>query len=135
MPTSTPSVADTAQPIFVSAGFDPDPPDNGGLCTIEIEDTHWIDPAYSSGIEEVWARLSVNDGPWEYFTDELSLISGGFVDGYGSEFNAIYGGTLEPETPISTGDTVLIEIKAHDADNDVWVVSPPFEYVWGCDCP
>lgn len=137
-PTAGPTgSADIVNPTVVaSAGdFSPPPPNNGGSCTIDVDDVQVIDPAFSSGINQVYAKVEVDDGSTvQTYTFLLNKDSGGFVAGPGSTWDAEYDGTIDLTGKVLTGNTVTVYIKAKDFANGVWVYSAPFIYNWGCDC-
>jgi hypothetical protein len=140
--TNTPSgPSDTVNPSILSYDLNPQPPDNLGQCQIEVMDAHVFDPAWSSGIDEVWVKVEVDDGSTtNYYYFVLGLASGGFVAGPGSDFDAHYssaapgGELIKLVGLVATGDVVTVWIKARDVDNGVWIYSTPSVYTWGCDC-
>ena len=121
--------ADVADPEILSVALNPSPPSNEGSCEIEVLAVVF-DPAPSSGIDDVYARMQINDGSWD--NTSLSLSSGGFEAGawYGH-----YTGTVSL-SGASEGDTVTIKIKVKDNSPGAdWIYSGEFNFTMDSTCP
>jgi len=133
-PTATSAGSDTDDPSFTSIVLSPPPPDNGGGCEIDVT-VDVFDPAFSEGIAngDVMVRISINGGlPVNY--EDLDILSGGFVSGFGSDWVATYEDDVDLDGAY-TGDTVLVEVKVKDIANGKWVIVPAGTYTMTCDCP
>ena len=135
--TNTPSGSvDTVKPTILAAALSPSP---GTLnaCVFDVVDFHVFDPAFSSGISSnVYARVTYPDSFQGYFS--LGLLSGGFVSGPGSDFDASYGGSVtykDPAHPVDVDDTIDVELKVQDNAGTGWMITSPVTYTVTVDCP
>lgn len=136
--TNTPSGSvDTVKPTILAAALSPSP---GTLnaCVFDVVDFHVFDPAFSSGIStsNVFARVTYPDAYQGYFN--LSLASGGFVSGPGSDWDASYADAVTYKDslhPVVAGETIDVELKVQDDAGTGWMITSPVTYTVTVDCP
>ncbi|MEX0789100.1 MAG: hypothetical protein WD906_08065 [Anaerolineales bacterium] len=135
--TNTPGGSDTVQPTILSVTFGP-PPGPLGACVFDVLDMKVFDPAFSSGIStsNVFARVTYPDAYQRYFN--LSLASGGFVSGPGSDWDAHYADAVpfkDPTHPAVDGESIFVELKVQDNAGTGWVMTSPVTFTLsGVDC-
>ncbi len=136
-PTSTPSGSlDTTDPTICCIDLNPDPPATLSTCSFDVEELEVFDPAFSAGVNEsdVYVKYS---GPSTggYIYTQLSFKSGGFSGGPGTDFNAIYDGTVNL-TDVYDGETIDVWGKVKDAAGNGWVYYSAGDFTLsGTDCP
>jgi hypothetical protein len=126
---------DSTPPTIVSMIFSPTPGATLTSCSLTIINMNVFDPAFSSGIPNGTdkAKQSIPAGGYNYFT--LPLISGGFVGGPGTDFDANYAGTITISQAF-TGDNIGVWGKVQDAAGvGGWQYIGPANYTMGIDCP
>lgn len=136
-PTATkkPSGGDKSDPQICCIDLNPDPPTILNSCTFDVEELEVFDPAFSSGIAagDVFMKY---DGPstggWVYTA--LSLKSGGFTGGPGSDFSAIYNGTITLKD-VYCGETISLKGMVTDKAGNGPVYKILANYTMGIDCP
>ena len=126
-PPSTAAPAATATPVGPIDNQDPSIccldllPTGGGAaspailtsCTIIVEDLHVVDPSFSAGVDDSDVHFKYKPPSISWVVEPLSLESGGFVSGPGSEWNAHYEGTITLDD-INEGDTFEVQARVHD---------------------
>jgi hypothetical protein len=136
--TNTPSGSvDTVRPTILGATLSP-PPGTLNTCVFDVVDMYVFDAAFSSGVStsNVYARVTYPDSYRGYFN--LSLNSGGFVSGPGSDWDAHYGGSVnykDPSHPVVNGDSIDVELKVQDNAGTGWMITSPVTYTVTVDCP
>lgn len=133
-PTNTPSaLVDSKDPQICCMLMVP-PPSTISTCSIDVTDMEVFDHAFSSGIDpnKVWAKYQGPHTPGLVYVN-LTMLSGGFTAGPGSDWDAHYGGTVNL-TGISAGDTIDLWGKAVDNSGNQ-VVKGPVQYTINKDCP
>jgi hypothetical protein len=135
MPTNTPSGVDTVAPTICCIDLNPDPPTILNACTFDVEELEVFDPGPSSGIDEadVFMKYNGPSTPSWVFTS-LTLDTGGFVSGPGSDFSAKYLGTITLHD-VYTGE----DIQLKGAVTDLAGNGPSYKFLsdftMGIDCP
>jgi hypothetical protein len=134
-PTATPSGSvDVSDPSICCMDLSPSPGSTLMTCDISVDDLEVFDPAYSDGIDtgDVYGKY---DGPhtggWQYVN--LSLLSGGFVSGPGSDWSAHYGGIMTLHGA-QLGDDIDVKGMITDLAGHT-TYSSTFTYTMGVDCP
>ena len=134
--TKTPvGSADTTDPQICCIDLDPDPPAVISSCTFDVEELEVFDAAFSDGVAaaDVFMKYEgPSTGGWVYTA--LSLKSGGFTGGPGTDFNAIYEGTITLHN-VNCGETISLKGMVTDiAGNGPGYKTMP-DYTMGVTCP
>jgi hypothetical protein len=136
-PTATkkPSGVDKTDPQICCLDLNPDPPTILNSCTFDVEELEVFDPAFSSGISasDVFMKY---DGPSTggWIMTALSLKSGGFTGGPGSDFSAIYDGTITLKS-VYDGETISLKGMVTDKAGNGPVYKFIADYRMGTSCP
>lgn len=143
-PTSTPMPFDSVAPTILSMTFLPTPGATLMTCSLQITDMHVFDPAFSSGIpagtDKLKHSIPIPPTPsptpaaaYNFFT--LPLVSGGFVAGPGTDWDARYAGTITV-SQVFAGDSFEVWGKVRDAAGvGGWQYLGPFDFTMGVTCP
>ncbi len=139
VPTSTntpPAGVDTTDPTICCMDLNPDPPATLSSCTFDVEELEVFDPAYSDGVAaaDVYVKYS---GPSTggYIYTQLSFKSGGFTGGPGSDFSAIFDGTVTL-TKVFDGEVIDVHGKVKDIAGNGWVYHSAGNFtLLGTNCP
>jgi len=138
IPTAIPTPDDNVEPSILTVAFDLTPPGPITSCRFYVIDMNVFDPAPSSGISiyPVFARVTYPDSFQDYFT--LSIFSGGFVSGPGSDWDAHYRDSVafsNPSHVVVFGETIQVELKVKDDAGNGWVITSPVSFTVEDDCP
>jgi len=134
-PTETPGSADTTDPDICCIDLNPDPPTMINSCTFDVEELEVFDPSYSEGIRaaDVFMKyMGPSTSGWVYTA--LTLKSGGFTGGPGSDFSAIYQGTVTLKD-VYCGETISLKGMVTDKAGNGPVYKFMADYTMGIDCP
>ena len=114
----------------------PSPGNTLTSCTINVTDLYVFDPAFSLGVNDSdvhFKYLSPSNG-WDVHS--LTRLSGGFVSGLGSDWDAHYLGTINLDH-VYEGDVIEVQARVDDISGSTsWVYSNSSYYtLTGTDCP
>jgi hypothetical protein len=132
--TNTPAAGDTKPPIIVSFEFIKPPGSLLTDCKFRVIDVKVVDPAFSSGIDEVLVKYREKDvGDWD--SEPLKRQKGsGFVAGPGSKWVGHFKGSIELDD-LDPGDKIEVYIKAKDKSGVTgWVYEGPHYYEMTVEC-
>lgn len=137
--TDTPEPTDTAKPAATSGPKDDSSPkisggnlsQSGGSIscnqTITVSDLRVLDPDYSSGIQYVKLKYSLDGGPYVY--SALSKTSGGWTSP-GSTWDAMYAGSITISDPVAAIDgsrkVAALPFLISDTDTPVPTNTPTY---------
>lgn len=114
------------------------PPDGSTLtvCSFEIISMRVFDQAVSAGFASADVTVKHEQHSDGYFYQQVPWISGGFVAGLGSDWDATYGGTMIL-SDVEVGDTFNVYGRVKDLAGNGWVYSSPYTYTYDgvADCP
>ncbi|MFA9406392.1 MAG: hypothetical protein ACERKX_11325 [Anaerolineales bacterium] len=105
-------------------------------CTIDVVDLHVYDPTFSSGVSPSDVHFKYQTPPSVGWTTEsLNLLTGGFVSGPGSDWDAHYGKTITLHNLVD-GDVVEVQARVRDLAFTGWEYTGSSYYqLTGLDCP
>jgi hypothetical protein len=135
--TATPTPAgslDVTNPTICCMALSPAIGSTLASCTFNVDDLEVWDPAFSAGIAtgDVYAKYNGPTTPG-WVTTNLSLVSGGFVSGPGSDWSAHYAGAVTMHN-VSNGQTIdvagLVTDLAFKSDHKTVGT-----YLMATDCP
>jgi hypothetical protein len=133
-PTNTPAAGDTKPPKIVSFTFYKPPFSTLTDCKFRVNDVKVVDPAFSSGIDEVLVKYRKKDvGDWD--SEPLKRQKGsGFVSGPGSKWVGHFKGSIELDD-LEPSDKIEVYIKAKDKSGVTgWVYEGPHYYEMAVEC-
>lgn len=114
-PTNTPAGSlDTTDPNICCIVLSPAPTGSLGVCTISVTDLEVLDPAFSSGMDlgEIYIKYEkAGIGNWQYTS--LSMTSGGFVSGPGSDWSGHFAGSFTLHGLVA-GNSINVAGKVKD---------------------
>ncbi len=134
--TKTPvGSADTTDPQICCIDLEPDPPAVISSCTFDVEELEVFDAAFSDGVAaaDVFMKYEgPSTGGWVYTA--LSLKSGGFTGGPGTDFSAIYDGTITLHN-VNCGETISLKGMVTDIAGNGPAYKVMSDYTMGVTCP
>jgi hypothetical protein len=114
-PTDTPvGGVDTTDPNICCIALNPAPTGSLDVCTIDVIDLEVEDLAFSSGMDlgEIYIKYEkAGMGNWQ--TTNLSMTSGGFVAGPGSDWRGHFAGSFTIHGRVA-GDSINVAGKVED---------------------
>ena len=114
------------------------PPDGSTLttCSFDIVSMRVFDQAVSAGFAPADVTVKHEQHSGGYFFQQVPFISGGFVSGPGSDWDATYGGTMTL-SDVEVGDTFKVYGRVKDLAGNGWVYSSAYTYTYNgaADCP
>ena len=115
LPTDTPvGGVDTTDPSICCIVLNPAPTGSLGVCTIDVTDLEVEDLAFSSGMKlgEIYIKYEkAGMGNWQ--PTNLSMTSGGFVSGPGSDWRGHFAGSFTIHG-LGVGDSINVAGKVED---------------------
>ena len=104
-------------------------------CTINVVDLQVFDPALSSGVSASDVHFKYNSPAVGWVVEPLNLISGGFVSGPGSDWDAHYGKTITLHNLVDK-DVIQVQARVQDLAGTGWKYTGSSYYeLTGLNCP
>jgi len=147
-PPSTPAATATAAgPIDISTPsiccMNLSPPAAAGTpgaplasCTVDVVDMHVFDAAFSSGVSASNVEFKYESPTVGWVNESLNLLSGGWVSGPGSDWDAHYGKTITLHNLVDGDDFQVVGRVRDNAGTGGTVYTAYFRYrLTGLSCP
>ncbi len=103
-------------------------------CTIDVLDLHIFDPAFSAGVSDSNVQFKYRSASVGWTPVALNLITGGWVSGPGSDWDAHYGKTITL-SGVKSGEVIEVEGRVEDNAGTGWRYTSIYYYDYtGPDC-
>ena len=112
----------------------PSPGNPLASCTIDVVDLRVFDPKFSSGVSDSNVQLKYRSPSVGWTPVSLNLITGGWVSGPGSDWDAHYGKTITL-SGVKNGEVIEVEGRVEDNAGTGWRYTSIYYYDYtGPDC-
>ena len=103
-------------------------------CTIDVVDLQVFDPTFSSGVSDSNVQFKYQSASVGWTPVSLNLITGGWVSGPGSDWDAHYGKTITL-SGVKSGEVIEVEGRVEDNAGTGWRYTSLYYYDYtGSDC-
>ena len=103
-------------------------------CTIDVVDLQVFDPTFSSGVSDSNVQLKYRSASVGWTPVSLNLITGGWVSGPGSDWDAHYGKIITL-SGVKSGEVIEVEGRVEDNAGTGWRYTSIYYYDYtGPDC-